>query len=239
MSSNATLDSLAAELVREVDRATAARAQAGLVAEFDGMRTDVEAEIAPISEAAVVFDSSHIALTAEQRAELSERQQWLAAQLDKVRSALDKQPEKIRRGDVWKETKRALQALRASLEGARVTNYEDLLAQFADGDHDLLDSLPAGTPGVNEYRVALNAFERVRERLPQTAQDVAIAEAAAGRLKEIRERVEADAVPDAFRSQWRALRGAGIPLASLTPDFRVWLEEHGVAENVMVVYRSQ
>src|SRR3954451_17699891 len=84
VSSSGTLDALAAELVQEVERAAAARAQAGLVAEFDGMRTDVEAVIAPISEAAAVFDSSHLALTAEQKAEVLERQRWLAAQLEKV-----------------------------------------------------------------------------------------------------------------------------------------------------------
>lgn len=239
MSGSGTLDALAAELVQEVERAAAARAQAGLVAEFDGMRTDVEAVLAPISEAAVVFDSPHLALTAEQKAEVSERQRRLAAQLEKVQAALGQQPEKVRRGELWKETKRAMEALRASLESVRATNYEALLAAFADGDHDLLDSLPSGTPGVNEYRIALNAFERVREQAPQTPQDVATAEAAARRLKDIRERVEADAVPSAFRAQWRALRGAGIPLAALTPEFRQWLEEHGVAENVMIVYRGQ
>ncbi len=239
MNSSGALDALAAGLVQEVERAAAARAQAGLVAEFDGMRADVEAVIAPISDAAVVFDSSHLALTAEQEADVSEKQRWLAAQLEKVHAALDKQPEKIRRGDIWKDTKRAVEALRASLESARATNYEALLGSFADGDHDLLDSLPSGTPGVNDYRIALNAFERVRERAPQTPQDAVTAEAAARRLKEIRERVEADAVPSAFRAQWRALRGAGIPLAALTPEFRQWLEEHGVAENVMVVYRGQ
>ena len=233
------LDALAAELVQEVERATAARAQAGLVAEFDGMRTDVETLIVPISEAAVVFESSHLALTAEQKAEFSARQQWLAAQIEKVNAALEKQPEKIRRGEIWKEMKRAMEALRASLESARAANYEALLAGYADGDHDLLDSLPSGTPGVTEYRTALNAVERVRERAPQTPQDVATAEAAARRLKEIRERVEAAAVPSEFRAQWRSLRGAGIPLAALTPAFRQWLEEHGVAENVMVVYRGQ
>jgi type II secretory pathway component PulJ len=178
-------------------------------------------------------------MTAEQTTEVAERQRWLQAQIEKVHAALEKQPEKIRRGELWKETKRAMDALRTSLEMARASNYDALLAGYAEGDHELLDSLPAGTSGVTEYRTALNVFERVRDRAPQTPHDVATAEAAARRLKEIRERVEADAVPSDFRTQWRSLRGAGIPLSALTPEFRQWLEEHGVAENVMVVYRGQ
>lgn len=232
------LDQLADDLQMSVRRATAARAEAGMVAQFDGMRADVEGAIQPIREGLSVLEAPELHVSPEITSQLKARREWLQAQLDKVGTALEKDPSSIRRGELWRETKKAIQTLRTDLLNVRSAAFSAMLAPYSERDQELMESLPPGTTGLTEYRSALSAYETALERLPTTAAEVAVADAAGRRLREIRERVEAAAVPAEFREQWRALRGAGLGLTDLTPEFSDWLAEPGLDVNVVLVYRG-
>jgi hypothetical protein len=234
----AVLDQLASELSTTVRRASAAREEAGLVAQFDGMRADVEAAIQPIRDGLSVLEAPELQVSDDAMAQVRSRREWVQAQLAKVRTALEKDPTSIRRGELWRETKKAIEALRGDLRNVQADAYNAMLTQYAERDGELLDSLPPGTTGLVEYRSALGAYERAVERLPTTPTEVAAADAAGRRLREIRERVEAAAVPADLRDQWRALRGSGLPLRELTPEFKEWLSGQGLDASALVVYRS-
>ena len=121
---------------------------------------------------------------------------------------------------------------------ARGLAYVAFLDQFPAGDRELFESLP-DLPGVREYGEAIDGFERERERLPRTVEDVARAAAAGRRLAERRDHVENEAVPPgSCRDAWRALRGEGFPLPELSEQLRAWLEERDLAGSVLLRYRS-
>ena len=232
------LDELTSGLQASVRRAVAGRTQAGLFAEFDTMRDELETAVGPIGEALAVLGATEMPVGAETRALLDSRRAGLVEQLAKVRETLTHDPAKVRQGTLWRTTRQAIAALRSEALAARDVAFQALLAPFADGDRELADSLPPGTEGLAAYRAALLAFEELAERPPRTAADVAHAAGAGRRLKSLRERVEAGAVPEAFRDYWRELRGAGMPITRLTPEFRAWLDERGLAGNIVVRYRG-
>jgi hypothetical protein len=232
------LDQLADDLRASVRRATAARAEAGLVAQFDGMRADVEGAIEPIREGLSVLNAPELSLNAEATSQVRARREWLQTQLEKVRAGLEKDPSSIRRGGLWRETKKAIDTLGEELSNIRLEAYNAMLAPYSERDLELLDSLPPGTSGVDEYRTALRAYENALDRVPSTPAEVAAADQAGRRLREIRERVEAAAVPAEFSEQWRALRGSGLGLTELTDEFRDWLATQGLNANVVLVYRG-
>lgn len=234
----ATLDQLADEVRASVRRATAARAEAGLIAQFDGMRADVEAAIEYIREGVSVLEAPELGVSTAAKSQVQARREWLAAQLQKIQAALEKDPNSIRRGALWRDTKKAMEKLREDLSNVRFDAYNAMLARYAEGDSELLDSLPPGTTGLDEYRRALSAYEKARDRMPGTVEEVAGADNAGRRLQEIREEVEAAAVPDALRDQWRDLRASGLALAEMTEEFRDWLATQGLDTNVVLVYRG-
>lgn len=234
----AVLDQLASELRTTVRRASAARQEAGLVAQFDGMRADVEAAIQPVRDGLSVLDAPELQVGEDVIAQIRSRREWVQAQLEKVRVALDKDPTSIRRGELWRETKKAIEALRGDLGQVQAEAYTLMLAQYAERDAELLESLPPGTAGLAEYRSALRAYESAVDTVPANPAEVAQADAAGRSLQEVRERVEAAAVPAEHRDEWRALRGSGLPLRELTPEFREWLTQQGLDSSVLLVYRS-
>jgi hypothetical protein len=232
-----SLDSLAAGLRDAVREAAVARQGFALATELAVLRRDLENVTAPIHACtSVLEDAPQLELAAEQREGLADRRAWVAAQLEKVRAALADDPGSLRRGELWRETRRATGTLAKELEAARAEAYAAFLAGFAAGDAELLAALPATTDAVRDYRAAIAAFEEHRRRPPESPADVTAAAAAGRRLAALREQVEQEAVPPAFQPQWRALRGGGLPLDELTPDFRAWLDEHDHTRSVVLTY---
>lgn len=233
------LDDLSEELVSSVRRAAAAVADASLVAQLGRMRGDLDGATRPISECmTVLLDSPLIELSNEQADLLSQRRAWVTSQIAKVREALAADPASLRKGSLWRETKQAVETIESELVDARAASYAHLLDHFAAGDRELLETLPPQTPGKRDYQEAIEAFEAARERLPSSVEDTAEATAAGRRLQKLREQVESDAVPEKFQEQWRALRADGLALGALTPEFRAWLDEHGLARSVVLRYRA-
>jgi hypothetical protein len=234
----AALDELAAKLRGSVRRAVAGREQAGLVAQFDAMRREVEDALEPIDEALAALAAPELSLDEEAATELASRRESVRGQLDNLREALAEDPAMIRQGNVWRATREAIVALKKQAVDVRAEAYRAMLASYADGDRELAESLPPGTAGLAEYRAALRAFEGLVERVPRSAAEVGRAANVGRRLQTLREEVEG-AVPEPFRIQWRDLRGTGLPLTRLTPEFRVWLDERGLAANVVARYRVE
>ena len=232
------LDTLATQLEQRVRHAAAARTGAALAAQFDGMRGDLESASSEIDECmTVLFDSRLLQLPSE-GADFEQRKAWVAEQLRAIRKKLDENPASVRQGDLWRNTKRAIETLRNELLEAREQAYAAFLDEFAAGDRELLQSLPPGVSGAEDYRQAIEEFERVRERLPGKVDDVARAAAAGRRLEKCRHRVESEAVPAAFKDDWRALRGEGLPLTALNEELLAWLKEHELARSVVLQYRT-
>jgi hypothetical protein len=102
----------------------------------------------------------------------------------------------------------------------------------------VFETLPPGITGVRDYRVAIEDFERQRAQRPTTADDVREAAATGRRLKNLREKVEAEAVPEEFQHQWRQVRTVGLPLAELTDAFVAWLRERGLSHATVLTYRA-
>jgi len=234
----AVLDDLATQLSTAVRKAVVGRKQAGLVAQFDGMRSALENAAGPIGEALAVLEAPEFELDEETGNRLAARRQALGLKFEQVREALAAEPEALRRGALWRDTREAITALQGGAMAARAETYRTLLEPYADGDRDLADSLPPDTQDLDEFRKVLSQYEAAVERMPRSADEVARAVATGRRLKEIRERVEARAVPERFRDQWRYLRGPGLPVTGLTPEFRAWLDERGLAANVVLHYRG-
>lgn len=234
----ATLDRLAAELVAKVRRASAAQTGAALAAQFDGMRRHVDTASTEIAECAeVVTKSPLLRIAKEQRETLESRRSWVESQIARVRSVLEEDPGAVRQGAVWRETKQAIEALRDELVLARASGYAALLEEFVAADRQLLQSVPPATAALREYRTAIDALELIADRPPRSIDDVAKAAAAGRRLRELRERVERDAVPGEFQEEWRALRANGLPLAALSDEFRAWLDSHGITKSIVLTYR--
>jgi hypothetical protein len=234
----AVLDDLVSELSASVRLAVVGRKQAGLVAEFEGMRSDLENAAGPIGEVLVVLEVPDLALDEETVERLAARREVVRRRFEQVREALADEPAAIRRGTLWRDTRQAVIGLRGDAVAARAEAYRTLLEPYSDGDRDLANSLPPNTKDLDEFRKVLNQYEATVERIPRSANEVAQAAATGRKLKEIRERVEAGAVPEAFRVQWRDLRGPGLPVRRLTPEFRAWLDERGLAANVLLHYRG-
>ena len=232
------LDSLASELEQRVRHAAAARSGAALAAQFETMRSELESATSEIEEClTVLLDSPSLELPGAPE-DLEQRKAWVAEQLGAVRTKLAENPAAIRQGDLWRSFKRAIETLRSELVEARALAYATFLDQFPAGDRELFESLPPEIPGVREYGEAIDGFERARDRLPRTVEEVARAAAAGRRLAERRDHVENEAVPPEFRDDWRALRGEGLALPELSEPLRAWLEEHDLAGSVLLRYRS-
>lgn len=235
---HSTLDLLAAELVTKVRRAATAQADTALAAQFDGMRLEVDAASTEIAEYAAVSTSPHLRVSAEHRQSLESRTAWVEAQIARVRTILAEDPRAVRQGKVWRETKQAIEALRKDLVLARDAGYAALLEEFVAGDRQLLETVPPGIAGLREYRAAVETFESTADRRPRSIDDVAQAAAAGRRLRDLRERVERDAVPSEFQDEWRVLRAGGLSLTALTDDFRAWLDSHGLSQAIVLTYRA-
>jgi hypothetical protein len=234
------LDRLAAELAREVRHAAGARANAELVAAFHGMTQDVETAAIEIERSATVLRGpSSLVVPDGYPGGLQDRTQWVQAQIAKVRETLEKDPMRVRQGALWRETQKAFTTLRADLLEMLDAAYSNYLASFAADDRHLLETLPPGITGVRDYRRAIDDFERCAAGRPTTADDVRVAGAAGRRLKSLREKVEAEAVPEEFQDQWRQVRTTGLPLSELTDAFVTWLRERGLASSTVLAYRAR
>ncbi|MGO9791890.1 MAG: hypothetical protein ACLP8S_21015 [Solirubrobacteraceae bacterium] len=234
-----SLDDLTAELEAVVKRAVAATADASLTAELDTMGNDLVAATDPIGQAiSVLFDSPQVKLKVNQVAELDRKRNALGSQLAAVDAQLQLDPSTIRRGTLWRDTKRAIDNLRQSLAELRDEVYQTLLAEYPDEDREQLRSLPPHTIGLVDYERAINAFELVFSTSPRSPADLASAIAAGERLRDRRAQVESEAVPVEHRARWRQLRGTGLPLSDLSEDFHGWLKEHGIEDDVLLRLRS-
>ena len=239
LSSSPVLDDLTANLAAAVREASAARAGAALVAQYDTMRRQVEGAAEEIGLCmAALADPEVLQLPDDLQAALEERVAWLNAQIDKTREAVAQDPERVRQGSLWRDTRRAMDTLREELAAATRKAYESLLDEYAGDDQRLLGTLPPETPGARDYRVAIDRFEAVRDEMPASVEDVRRAIAVGRRIQELRERVEADAVPQEFQHHWRLVRGQGLPLAAFTDEFREWLTERGLAQHTVLRYQS-
>jgi hypothetical protein len=233
------LDRLADDLARETRHAAGARADAQLVAAFHQMTQDVEAAAIEIEQTRTALRGpSPLAVADSYPGDLQERAGWVAAQITKVRETLNEDPMRVRQGTLWRETQRAVTTLRTELREILDTAYANLLAGYSVDDRHLLDTLPPGIRGVRDYRIAIEQFERFRAARPSTSDDVRAAAASGRRLRELRERVEAEAVPAEFQDQWRQVRTTGLPLSQLTDSFVAWLRERGLASATLLSYRA-
>ena len=234
-----SLDELAGELEAVVKRAKAATADASLTAELDTMGGEALVATQPIAEAmSVIYDSPQITLKPSAASELDRRRQWLADRLVAVDAQFREDPTKIRRGALWRDTRKAIDQLQQGLFDLRDELYEALLAEYPDDDREQLRSLPPHTTGIQEYARAIDAFERSHSTPPRNPADVASAIAVGERLRDCRARVESEAVPVEFRAQWRQLRGAGMVLSGLTNEFHAWLSARGIEDDVVLRLRS-
>jgi hypothetical protein len=234
-----SLDVLAAELKTVASRAKTAAADASLTSELETMSGEAHAAAAPIAQATnVLHDSPRITLKPNEASELDRRRQWLLDQLERVRQQFHDDPAKIRRGPLWKDTKRAIEHLRQELFRLRDEHYQALLADYPDDDGEHLRSLPPHTTGLDDYVRAIDAFERGLANPPASAADVDRAVTAGERLRDYRTQVESEAVPAEFRIHWRQLRGGGLALSELTEELRAWLSEHGHEDEVVLRLRN-
>jgi hypothetical protein len=234
-----SLDELAAELEAVAKRAKAATADAALTAELTAMGADAQTATPPVAQAmSVLYDCTQISLTASEVSELERRRGWLGDQLTAVLGQFHEDPTKIRRGPLWRDTKRAIEHLRQELFRLRDEHYQTLLAEYPDDDAEHLRSLPPHTTGLDEYTRAIDAFERTLASPPHNCADVERAVAEGERLRDYRAQVESAAVPDEFRTQWRKLRGAGLSLHEFTSEFHDWLSERGIDDDVVLRLRT-
>jgi hypothetical protein len=238
--SEARLDVLARDLQEAVERAARARQNAALIAQFETMQREISDHTARIGTVLpIVLDSPHFALTIDRRTELDDRRQAVRRQMRQVRDVLARDPLQVRQGSLWRDAKSSAAALANELEAALADAYRELLATFDGDDERLLDSLPPGTPGAAEYRTAIRDFETISERAPESLADVTRAVAAGRRLTALRDKLDAESIPAQFQTQWRALRGQGLQLDDITPEFSTWLRERGLARSVVAVYRAR
>jgi len=234
------LDRLAAELAREVRHSAGARANAELVAAFHGMTRELESAVAEIDQcAAVLRGPSPLVLPESYPQQFQTRTEWILAQIDKVRATVETDPMRVRQGTLWRETQRAFNTLRSELIELLDAAYSGLMESFVGDDRHVLESLPPGITGVRDYRMAIEDFERLIGKRPTTADEVRQASATGSRLKGLRDKVEAEAVPEEFQDQWRQVRTVGLPLAELTDAFVAWLRERGLSESTVLTYRTR
>lgn len=234
------LDRLASDLAREVRDAAVARSNAELVAAFHGMTREVENAAAEIEQCtAILRGRSPLVLPESYPGELQSRTEWILGQIEKVRGTIEKDPMRVRQGTLWRETQRAFNTLRSELIEVLKAAYDALIESFAADDCHVLETLPPGISGARDYRVAIEEFERHAARRPTTADEVREAAAAGRRMKGLREKVEADAVPEEFQDQWRQVRSQGLPLVELTDAFVAWLRERGLANSTVLTYRAR
>ncbi len=232
------LDRQTESLREAVSRASGARADAALLAQFDAMKGAINDATTVIAESmSVLLDSAALELPSDTAASLEERRKWVSAQVAKMRSEITDDPSRVKQGNTWRETRRAFQTLATELEEARALAYDGLLAKFDGDDQQLLATLPPGTPGTPAYRAAIQDFDQLADRTPRSPQEVTEAAAAGRRLVKLREQVESEAVPSEFQEQWRAVRGDGLPLAEITNEFRAWLDSRGLSGSVVLKTR--
>src|SRR3954451_308072 len=115
----AALDDLDTPLRGGVRRAVAGRQQADLVAQFDGMRRDVEDALEPIEEALAVLAAPELSLDEETAVQLASRREAVREQLVKLQEALVEDPGAIRQGNVWRVTRAAVVGLKTQVVEAR------------------------------------------------------------------------------------------------------------------------
>jgi hypothetical protein len=235
----AALDRLAAELAREVRLASAARSSAELVAAFHGMTSEIDSAAADIEQCtATLRGPSPLVVPASYPEDFRGRTDWILTQIAKVRKTIEADPMRVRQGTLWRETQRAYNTLRTELQQLLDTAYQTLLESYAADDRRVLETLPPGITGTRDYRVVIEEFDDHASRRPTSPEDVRAAVAVGRRLKNLRERVEAEAVPEEFQEQWRQVRADGLPFAELTDAFAAWLTERGLADSVLLTYRA-
>jgi hypothetical protein len=230
-----TIDELAAELTTAVNRAVAANADAALSAAYTSMSDEVETAASAIDAAnSVLLGGGGLALEPQERDELEAKRDTLAQRLEAVRSQFSRDPVALRRGSVFRDAKTAFDALQSALETHRDASYQRLLGSYADNDRQQLGTLPPATPGIDDYRRAIDRFEQALQRPPTSRAELAQAVNAGERLRELRAKTEQDAVPAEHRTFWRRLLGAGLPLDELTDDFAQWLRSRGLEDAVVL-----
>lgn len=231
-----SIDDLAAELTTAVTRAVAANADAALSAAYAGMSNELETAASAIDTAnGVLHGGGELALEQQERDDLETKRGTLAQRLEAVRSQFSRDPVALRRGSVFRDAKTAFDALQSALETHRDAAYQRLLASYADNDRQQLGTLPPSTPGIDDYRRAIDRFEQALQRPPTSGVELTQAVNAGERLRELRAKTEQDAVPAEHRTSWRRLLGPGLPLDELTDDFAQWLRSRGL-EDVVVLH---
>jgi hypothetical protein len=236
----ARLDELSADLARAVRHAAGARAAAAVAAAFEGLTRDVNAVACQIEEhVAVLRRPSPLPFSPELGRELGERSAWLFAQIKKVREVAESSdPMRVRQGALWRETLRAATTLRNDLADGVDQAYKDLLDPFRGRDREILETLPQGVSGSEEYRATIDDFERAGATRPTKPEDVTNAVAIGRRLQRLREQTESTAVPPEFQDQWRLVRTTGLPLTALTESFAEWLGEQGLASATLLTVHA-
>ena len=164
MTVSSRLDELADALHREVRHAAGARADAEVAAAFDGMTKELNTVASQLeSYGAVVSGPSPLKFLPTFAQSLGERKTWVDAQVKKVRDVIAEDPMKVRQGKLWSETQRSARTMRNDLAEAIDEAYHQLLEPFRGDDRDILETLPPRTPGVAEYRDAIDEFDRLAE----------------------------------------------------------------------------
>jgi hypothetical protein len=240
MTASSTLDQLSDALLREVRKAAGDRAGAEVAAAFDGMTKELNAVAEQLERyGAVVAGPSPLTFPAVFSDALTERKAWVERQIAKVRAGIADDPMKIRQGKLWADTQRAAKTVRDDVAAAIDAAYAEVLEPFRGDDRGILETLPPRTPGIDDYRDAIEAFEQLEGVRPSTPQEVTKAAAAGRTLQRQRETIEAQAVPPEFVEQWRLLRTTGLPLVEMTDAFSAWLRERGFAGSAFVRFGAR
>jgi hypothetical protein len=231
------LDRLASELALEVRDAAAARTNSELVSMLDAMTKEVDATATAIQQtAAVLRGPSPLTLPPSYADDIRGRNDWVAGQVAKVRAAVESDPMRVRQGKLWSDTQKAFNTLRAEVVAVLSTAYGELLDSYASDDRQVLETLPPGVTGARDYSAVIGEFEQHRSQTPQTLDSIRAAVAVARRLKDLRERVESESVPEQFQDEWRQIRTTGLPLTKVTDEFMVWLRDPDLAKAIVLTY---
>ena len=231
-STQVDLQTLSEALVAATDRAADVQGAQNLAADYAALQARVTNAASALKPPLAVLLSPRLTPLATDVAAFNDSRHTLRALLTQVKASVASNPVGLRRGNLWRQADAAMTNVVLGVGVAIDRAFARLIAELPSPQPERLAAVPPAAAGIETYRRAIERYEQLREHPPRGPEDLKQFIAVAEKLGELQKQLLVQAVPAEHRREWQLLQQGKLPVTEFSDDFRTWLQDRGMLDNV-------
>lgn len=166
-----------------------------------------------------------------------ERWQMSLDKLEELQSAIAASPATVRDGQLWTKSKSSTEALLSDMSQSVRERWDALIDDLPSRDVGFTIALPPNAAGVDELRDAASQLDALAAKEDPEPGDPKRSKNLTTQIRELRGKLEEQAVPTAIRADWEVLLDGRLALEKYGGELERFVEERGLAGKIVVSLR--